>query len=116
LGKIKCSWFDIEAKGVSLADNLSIFQVCFTAKQTDGTSNITFDAISEIIDSSNKEVVFEGIQGQVIVGAGGSTTADNFKLTVGNATVGFGSEVCVPVKADGFKDIIGSQFRINYEL
>jgi len=115
LGKIKCSWFDIEAKGVSLAENLSIFQVCFTAKQTDGTTNITFDAISEIIDSSNKEVVFEGIQGQVIVGAGGSTTSNNFKLTVGNASVGFGSEVCVPVKADGFKDIIGSQFRMNYD-
>jgi gliding motility-associated-like protein len=115
LGKIKCSWFDIEAKGVTLADNLSIFQVCFTAKQTDGTTNITFDAGSEIIDSSNKEVVFEGIQGRVVIGAGGSTTSDNFRLTVGNASVGFGSEVCVPVSADGFKDIIGLQFRMNYD-
>ncbi|NBU35206.1 MAG: hypothetical protein EBS35_01335 [Bacteroidetes bacterium] len=115
LGKIKCSWFDIEAKGVTLADNLSVFQVCFTAKQTDGTTNITFDAVSEIIDSSNKEIVFEGIQGQVIVGAGGSTTSNNFKLTVSNASVGFGSEVCVAVKADGFKDITGLQFQMKYD-
>ena len=115
LGKIKCSWFDNEAKGVTLADNLSIFQVCFAAKQTDGTTNITFDAIAEIIDSSNKEVVFEGRQGQITVGAGGATTSDNFKVLVGNASVGFGSEVCVPVTIEGFKDIIGLQFKMNYD-
>lgn len=115
LGKIKCSWFDIEAKGVTLADNLSIFQVCFAANQIDGTTNITFDAISEIIDSSNREVVFEGRQGQITVGAGGATISDNFKVLVGNASVGFGSEVCVPVTIEGFKDIIGLQFRMNYD-
>jgi hypothetical protein len=115
LGKIKCSWFDNEAKGVTLADNISIFQVCFAARQTDGTTNITFDAIAEIIDSSNKEVVFEGRQGQITVGAGGATTSDNFKVLVGNASVGFGSEVCVPVTVEGFKDIIGLQFTMNYD-
>jgi len=30
---------------------------------------------------------------------------------VGNASVGFGSEVCVPVTIEGFKDIIGLQFK-----
>ena len=136
--KIKMVWFDDQLKGVTIPAGSALFRACFTASSTDAQDTLRINE-TEVINLAETTVPVVANSPVIVIGAGGSgggstggggtggggtggggtggggTTSGSFKFTIGNAAVGFESEVCVPVTVEGYRDIIGLGIRINYD-
>jgi gliding motility-associated-like protein len=120
-GDITLSWLDQSLTGVTLSDGTVIFQVCFTAIG-EGTTDVSFTGSPtgiEVSDTDGNIIPFNSQSGTVTIegdggGGGNDCTGTDFVLTIGDADVEVGAEVCVPVSVCNFNDILGMQFSINY--
>lgn len=113
-GQISMVWFDQSVQGVTLANGTAIFQLCFKAK-TDGTHTIAFVSTPTAIavtDVDDKPITFNSQSGSVTIS--GIATGSGFKLTIADATVNSGEQVCVDVTVRDFINITGVQFSLSY--
>ena len=121
-GAIKVSWLDNNVTGVTVPLNTTIFEVCFTAANRDATTTVGFGAMSEFLDANVNTVQMTGVAGTVTIGAGGSgggggggTGTGAFTLDVTDASAQGGSEVCVPVIATNFSNILSLEFSLTFD-
>jgi gliding motility-associated-like protein len=116
-GVITMSWTDNTFSGVSVADGTEIFEVCFMANGSAGTSSVNFIASPvglEVVDVNDNIVTANTSNGSVTITGGNTGGGDGLTISVSDETVAQGASVCVEVSADDFIDIIGAQFTINY--
>ncbi|MCP4235349.1 MAG: hypothetical protein GY770_17485, partial [Aestuariibacter sp.] len=115
-GTLTFSWLDNTFAGVTVPAGTVIFEACFTASGSAGTTAVSIGSSPvtiEFIDVNDNEVTAATNNGSVTI-TGGNTGGDGLTINVSNETVAQGASVCVEVSADDFIDIIGAQFTINY--
>ena len=115
-GVITLSWLDNTLEGITLPDGTEIFEICFNVIGTSTTTvNITGSPTNiEVTDGDENTVEPVNTQSGV-VSFEGNTGGGDLTLNIGTATIESGEEVCIPVTAINFTDIIGAQFTLNYD-
>ncbi len=112
-GVIAVSWSG--GSPVTLADETTLFEMCFTAIGTeDSCSDIVITGSAEPISFTSSTLgalSFSGEEGTICI----NSTFDGFRLTIGDETVQPGEQFCVPVTVLNFTDVIGFAFTINYD-
>ncbi|MCB9299300.1 MAG: gliding motility-associated C-terminal domain-containing protein [Lewinellaceae bacterium] len=114
-GQVTLNWSTTNPNGVTVPNQTTIFQICFTGLQA-GNAPVTFSNTPLAISVKNKDnadVTFNGQNGSVTVNPMNNTT--DFLLTIADATVDNGQSFCVPVTAENFADVVGMSFTINYD-
>ncbi len=107
------TWFDFSANGVTVSDQSAIFEVCFTALEDVGTTEISFSDIIVVGDDSNPRP-FDSSPGTISFQEPISGDPP-FTLTASSDSVGVGDNVCVQFTTDGFDDILGIELTITYD-
>lgn len=116
-GNIIVQWFDSRADHTTLADGTTLFTVTFNVVGGSGSSTtITITDTPrqiEIIDSNEDNVGLNVSGGAFTASGQGSGTTVRL---IGSDEVGeTGENVCVEVSVQGFTNIIGMQFSINWD-
>ena len=116
-GDILFQWFDTGAEGNSLPDGTIIFTIDFTIVGGSGsTTNITISDEPrkiEVIDESETNVglnVTDGIFTASGMGGGGS-----LRLLGSDEMGALDETVCVEITTQGFSNIAGMQFSLNWD-
>ncbi len=115
-GVLTFSWLDNTFAGVTVPSGTVIFDACFTASGSNGTTAVSVGnspVAVEFIDVNDTEVAALTDNGSVTI-TGGTGGNDDLSVNVSDETVAQGGTVCVEVSVDGFTDIIGAQFTLNY--
>ena len=119
------SWFDNTLNGVTRADGVSIYEVCFKATGAVGSQSIiTLDGTgfppggggAEVINTSSQNVwtANSGVPDTIfVVTAPPPPNAVTF--TADKDTVAVGGSTCVDVRVKNFTDIISMQLGITYD-
>lgn len=113
-GRIKLAWLDLNVNGVTVPDETILFEVCFTALASEGTSEITYSN-EEVTRRIGENLTFTGTTSTVSFQASDSNNPDPTILTIDNNTVRQGESVCVPIVVEAFDDLIGLGFVINFD-
>jgi gliding motility-associated-like protein len=116
-GNITVSWLaDDILNGASVANGTTIYQLCFTAIVSSGTSPINFSGMPSIIEITNPsgEVQMGSTGGTVTVGSGGPPPTSDLTFTASQETASPGNIVCVDVTVQNFTSIVSMQYSINY--
>ncbi len=114
-GLLRFFWIDPNAEGVTVADNSTLFDLCFVATGAPGTYTVDFvnDPLPlEAVDGDLEFVSIETQAGQVIIGEQGEGAV---VLEIVSGAVAPGETICVPVRAVQFSDIVGMQFSMNWD-
>ncbi|AEE48934.1 cellulosome anchoring protein cohesin region [Haliscomenobacter hydrossis DSM 1100] len=112
-GSLKLSWNDPQVnEGVSVPNGTAIFEVCFTPKANNTSSNTSFGASVEIIDKDGQSIPFNGQPGTITVGIS-QTSSIVFKLS--GASGSPNSDVCIDLTAANFKNVVGMQLAIKFD-
>lgn len=115
LGTIKVSWLDFSASGVTLADGTVLFEICFEAIGSGGSSTVTLASNAEAYDPDDNILSPAINPGTVtIAGGSGGGGSDDLTLSISDASGQQGQEVCLDFTVDNFTDIIGMELTINY--
>jgi gliding motility-associated-like protein len=118
-GSITVGWFSGNLQGVTVPNGTVIFEVCFTVT---GSTNTQFSFSGmptsiEVTDGNENTINFNGQNASITVngGGGGGGNPGDFILTIQDVNGQQGSQVCQTVSVQGFTDILGMQFSINYD-
>jgi gliding motility-associated-like protein len=116
-GNITVSWLANDlVNGETVSNGTSLFQICFTANMTDGTSDVVFSGNPTFIEFTNASGPTTPIfnDGEIIVGTGGGGSGDlTFELP--DVSAANGDQVCLDLTVENFTDMISAQFSINYD-
>ena len=116
-GVIAMTWFDDSFNGISVPDGTVVFSFSATAV-ADGMTDVAFSSTPTAIEIINSNFVDIGMNAQnasVTVGDGGGNNNSNFNLILSDETTNVGDQVCVDVSVEGFTNVLGMQFSINYD-
>ena len=118
-GEIRVLWEDALLAGISLPDDAILFDLCFNAIGTNGSSSdLTVSDVPmfdiEITDN-NFQSVDVCTDDVGVINVDGDSPADCFCLTPQDVTVASGDEVCMDVTVCEFIDIVSMQFALTYE-
>ena len=120
-GNITITWFDDSFNGISVPNGTTLFSFSATAI-ADGTTNVEFGnapTAIEIVDLSFSDIGLNPNNASVTIGdggdGGGGGNDNDFNLIISDETTNVGDQVCVDVSVEGFMDILGMQFSINYD-
>jgi len=114
-GVITMTWNDPGGAGITRPDGTVIFELCFTITGTT-TSTVSFSNTPTAIEIQNnalQQVPFNSTSGTVTVSGGGGG-GGNFSLAIESITAPQGQQVCLDVTTQGFTNILGMQFSIQY--
>ena len=114
-GRITMTWNDPNVVGITQPNGTVIFELCFTVTGNT-TSTVSFantPTSIEILDNNLNEVPFNSCAGTVTVSGGGGG-GTNFSLDIESITAPQGQQVCLNVATQGFTNILGMQFSIQY--
>ena len=119
-GRLKLSWLDFSATGVTLPDGTAIFEVCFQGV-ANGTDNITLatgaeaykpdDSIILPILGSNTITVGDGMGD----GGGSNDGSSDLTYSISSASIIQGQQTCLSFSVDNFESIIGTEVNITYD-
>ncbi len=116
-GNISVSWFDFGAEGNTVPDGTIIFTLNFDVVGGSGSSTVV--TISgepraiEVINEAEEDIGLNVSGGQfTATGNGGGGT---FRLLGSDEMGANGETVCVEVSTQGFTNILGMQFSINWD-
>lgn len=122
-GKLTTVWTAYDpAAGESIADNSTLFSVCFDViGQEETTTNIVFtDSPSNIevvlVDEAMELYTVEPLLTNALVHINGSANLDDeLELEVVNASTAQNATVCVPIKGGGVADMSALQFSLAWD-
>ena len=121
-GAVTMTWNDPNVVGLSVANGTAIFSICFNViGTTNATVTITGNPTPiEVIDGTNAEIGLTTDSGVVTLGGGGGGGGGNcsfsgFGLIMEDVNGTTGQQVCMDVTTQGFTNILGMQFSINYD-
>ncbi len=122
-GQTAMAWFDNTAQGVTLQDDATLFEICFTVTGTTGAnSTVVFSDVPtqrEAATASNT-ITFTQTDGTVTVGTGTPppppppVTGDGI-LNIGAISAPSGESICVPVTVMDFDGIAAMQFSLAWD-
>ncbi|NRA50334.1 MAG: hypothetical protein HRU12_14475, partial [Phaeodactylibacter sp.] len=107
-GVITVNWSN--GSGVTEPDGTTIFELCFTGSAA-GTASLSFGGASSAATGGGTPIDFNGQGGNIIV----NSVNTDLTLTVEDATVNQGDNVCLELEIDNFEGIIGMSFTISYD-
>ncbi len=116
-GNITISWLDNTFAGVDVPDNDPIFEVCFNVTAENATAGVNISnspVVIEIIDANDNELSASTNNATVTIGNGGGSSG-GLMFSLSDESVAQGQQVCVGVSVDGFTDLIGAQYTVNYD-
>jgi gliding motility-associated-like protein len=119
-GNVTLSWTDPDLGGETLPDGTVLFQLCFNALASSGTTTVSFSGMPtqiEISNASSQIVPFNSMPGTVsFTSGGGGGTPTAIALTIGsNTNTVVGQQVCLNVTAQNFTNVIMLQATISYD-
>ncbi len=114
-GAVRMLWSSSSASGITVTNGTAIFEICFKAKVANATTNITFAPGAEALDKNTAKPGVTGQNGTVTVGSGSTGGNTGFKITIDNATVVSGQDVCVKLKTTNFTKISGVEFILTFD-
>ena len=106
-GVITLSWSN--GTGVTEPDGTTIFELCFTGTAA-GTASLSFGGASSAQTANGTAIDFNGQGGTINV----NSVNTDLTLTVEDATVNQGDNVCLALEIDNFEDLIGMSFTVSY--
>jgi gliding motility-associated-like protein len=106
-GVITLSWSN--GTGVTEPDGTTIFELCFTGSAA-GNASLSFGGASSAETANGTPIDFNGQGGTINVNA----VNTDLTLTVEDATVNQGDNVCLALEIDNFEDLIGMSFTVSY--
>ncbi len=125
-GVLTVSWFDNTTQGITLPDNAVLYEVCFDAGNTAGTTSLSFSGAPtaiEVTTTNNQVLPADFVNGAVLIednnGGGGNgdpTNNDNLTFTMESITAAPGSNQCLDVTVNDFFDIASFQYSINWDV
>ncbi|MEM6318418.1 MAG: MopE-related protein [Bacteroidota bacterium] len=121
-GSFWSEWRSPTGQGITLPDNEIIYTVCFDALgNSERFTEMNFTDVPipiQVRNGDNRTV-------QPVLNAGSVTVTcfpeaeedqpDSLRFTIGNVAGNCGEQVCVPVTAQDFNDILSFQYSINYD-
>ncbi len=117
-GTLRATWTDPLGTGASVSDGTIAFEICFDVIGADGTSsNLAFTntpIAQELVDNSGT-IDFLANDGSITVN--NDVIIPPIELTVmfSDASVTTGESVCLPVTVNGFTNIEGMQYSMNWD-
>lgn len=115
-GVVTVAWFDNNTTGITVPDGTQLFELCFDIIGSSGQSsgvNFSDTPIQIEFTTPTEEVPVVTTNGRVTVSGGGGG-GDELIITATNESGPNGSRVCSEVSVEGFMDIIGFQFSMNF--
>ncbi|HMQ49130.1 MAG TPA: cohesin domain-containing protein [Saprospiraceae bacterium] len=112
-GFITVNWYNEQLTGINLPNGATIMEMCFTALGSGISTEIDFSsdiAAIEISDSNQDIIPFNGNSGTITM----TGTFSGFLVSAEDATVPQGEQICVPITAQNFEDIVGMAFTMEY--
>jgi len=114
-GVVKLSWLDFSAQGVTLPDGTVIFELCFEAIASSGSSLVTLGPNPEAYDPDDNIIAPAINPGTVTISGGGTGNTGDLTYTISSATVNQGAETCLEFSVDNFEDLVGTEINITYD-
>jgi gliding motility-associated-like protein len=121
-GNLTSSWFHQATTGITLPTGTVIYQVCFEALTTTGSTNISFSGSPTSIETTtinNQIVPFTSVPGVVIIEGSDTNgpTQDNANLTftIESETAETGDNICLDISVDDFVDIVSFQYSMVWD-
>jgi hypothetical protein len=114
-GRLRMLWRHNNVTGISLANGTVLAEVCFTATGAEGTYPIGFSTEIlpvEAVDANYQNPEILTTTGTITIGEGGQ---DGASLRIVSAGAEPGADICIPVEAVAFSEIVGMQFSINWD-
>ncbi|MEZ4984657.1 MAG: cohesin domain-containing protein [Saprospiraceae bacterium] len=114
-GVLRVLWFEPTLEGISLPDESTLFEVCFVANGLPGTYPVVFtpDPLpAEVVSSSLAIMPVSLSSGSVTIGVQQNDAAI---LQIASVATLPGEQVCVPVEAIQFYDMLGMQFSMLWD-
>jgi trimeric autotransporter adhesin len=115
VGTLKLSWLDFAATGVTQPDGTVIFEMCFEALRSSGSTLVTVGPNPEAYDVDENILTPVINPGTVTFADDGMTTYEDFALIVDDASAMAGDTVCVPISVANFNDIVGMEWTLDYD-
>lgn len=105
MGQLRMAWISNATGGETLADNTTIFEICFTATGTGGSSTgVTF---SDVVSQPDVETT----DGSVSINGG----IEGLSLIIGDGTGPVAGIICTDLTVNDFTGISAFQFSINWD-
>lgn len=116
-GRLRFLWVENNLQGINTIGTTQLFDMCFVATGEPGTYPINMGLMG---DPLPLEVVNGSFQQENVSAQSGTVTivdqADEFvSLEILSTAASFGEEICVPVRAVAFSQVVGMQFSINWD-
>lgn len=114
-GSVKVSWNDPNVTGITLANGIALFDVCFKGKVINVASNVTFATTPapEVIDKDNNQLTFTGQPGTITIGS--TTGTADVRLNTSSQSGAMGQDVCVKVSVVDFTGISALAGTMTYD-
>ncbi len=116
-GALSFVWF-LENNGVSLADNASVFDICFDVIGNTGSSTnieiVNQPVPVEVANESGVSLPFFVRSGRVTVGSGGGQEI-GVGFIAGNLFTGSDTSICVPITTKNFTGIAAFQLGVGFD-
>lgn len=122
-GTTAVAWFDNTAQGVTLQDDATLFEICFTViGTTNENSTIVFtdEPTQREAATASNTITFTETNGSVTVGSGTPPppppppTGDGI-INISNLSAASGTSICVPVTTMDFDAIAAMQFSLAWD-
>ncbi|MEM1215949.1 MAG: cohesin domain-containing protein, partial [Bacteroidota bacterium] len=116
-GRLRSIWVNESLAGMTLVDNTTLFEICFTATGAEGEYAVQFAEEPlpfQAVNTDFETVGFGIVNGTVTINGENATTTDA-KIGISSTTVLPGGDVCVPIQAEVFDNISGMQFTIRWD-
>lgn len=115
-GNVSVAWFDQAAQGITLQDDVVIFEICFNVLGSTGASStIVFSDVPtpRELATVDQTIDFLGTNGSVTVGA--TPPSGDEILNIGSFTGSNGENICMPVTLRDFDEIASVQFSLAWD-
>ena len=114
-GSLALAWIDELVSGISVNDNTTIFQICFTAKQA-GLTQVFFSNNPTIIEMINLdwELLTPTLSNGIII-ANGPSLSYNLLINANEATVQEGGSACVDITTNQVEGLADLQFNLIWD-
>ncbi|MCB0640844.1 MAG: hypothetical protein KDC44_04355, partial [Phaeodactylibacter sp.] len=116
-GNVTFNWTSPNASnGTTVNNGTTIYSLCFDLIGSSGDeSDLTFSGTPLAVSGTDPDgsVNVSGTNGTIVVN--GLPQVDDFALVMQNAQVASGDQICIPVLALNFTEVVSMQFSINYD-
>ncbi|MEM0995110.1 MAG: cohesin domain-containing protein, partial [Bacteroidota bacterium] len=115
-GVARFVWTEQGSSPITLAENSTLFQICFKANESGNTAlRLSDDIVGEAVKASNFSIIpVVGQNSTINVNEDGDDLGAA-RIKIADKTITARDQFCVPVTADQFGSLVGLQFQIEWD-